>query len=186
MGSGDLCPFCRLDGQDPNLEKEFSALRLKIASSRSATEIRSIRNDLFIRELGRWLPQRVAQPLVKPAGQDGPVPLDRIREALAKDHIILEYVLGEPHSYCLVLTRDGITFIELASGQSISALANEYLDGVKKRQATAGLGKRLFSELLGKVPGLRTARRLTIVPDGRLNLLPFDTLVNRKRTANPC
>src|SRR5262249_862766 len=50
--------------EDPNLEKEFSALRLKIASSRSATEIRSIRNDLFIRELGRWLPQGVAQPLV--------------------------------------------------------------------------------------------------------------------------
>ncbi len=167
-----------LDGENPNLEKEFSALRLKIASSRSATEIRSIRNDLFIRELGRWLPQGVAQPLVKPAEQDGPVPLDRIRGSLAKDHIVLEYVLGEPHSYCLVLTRDGITSIELASGKRISALANEYLDGVTKRQATAALGKRLFSELLGKVPGLRAARRLTIVPDGRLNLLPFDTLVN--------
>ena len=167
-----------LDGQDPNLEKEFSALRLKIASSRSATEIRAIRNDLFIRELGRWLPQGVAEPLAKPAAQDGPLPLDRIRGALAKDHVVIEYVLGEPHSYGLILTRDGMTSIELASGQSITALANEYLDGITKRRATAALGKRLFSELLGKVPGLRAARRLTIVPDGRLNLLPFDTLIN--------
>jgi CHAT domain-containing protein/tetratricopeptide (TPR) repeat protein len=165
-------------GEDPNLEKEFSTLRLKIASSHSAVEIRKTRNDLFIRELGRWLPQGVAEPLTKPSGPDGPVPVDRIRDSLAKDQLVIEYVLGEPHSYALVLSKDGISFIELSSGQAINSLASQYLDSIKKKQAAPALGKRLYSELLGKIPGLRTARRLTIVPDGRLHLLPFDTLVN--------
>ena len=165
-------------GQDPNLEKEFSALRLKIASSHSAAEIRKTRNDLFIRELGRWLPHGVAEPLTKPSGPDGPVPVDRIRETLAKDQLVLEYVLGEPHSYALVLSKDGITFVELSSGQAINALASQYLDSIKKKVAAPALGKHLYSELLGTIPGLRTARRLAIVPDGRLHLLPFDALVN--------
>ncbi|MCL4854979.1 MAG: CHAT domain-containing protein, partial [Bryobacteraceae bacterium] len=133
-----------------------------------------------ILELGRWIPEGVYKPIAERAGKDGPVPVVRVREALAKDQMILEYILGEPTSHVLVLTRDGITAIELASGQSIKSLVSKYLDVVRTRRAARALGSRLFTELLSKVPGLRSARRLTIVPDGRLNLLPFDTLVDSR------
>lgn len=148
------------------LEKEFTTLRLKIASARSPAQIRQIRNDLFIRELGRWLPQDSTQPLAKPSESDRPVPLARLRTLLARDHIVLEYVLGEPYSYCLVLTKDGIGFVELASGETINDLAFQYVEGLKKQQLGTALSKRLFTELLGKVPNLQSARRLTIVADG--------------------
>lgn len=164
----------------PALEKEFTALRLKIASARSPAQIRQIRNDLFIRQLGRWLPQDSTPPLAKPSESDGPVPLDRLRSLLGRDHMVLEYVLGEPYSYCLVVTKDGIAFVELASGETINDLALQYVEGLKKQQLGTALSKRLFGELLGKVPTLQSARRLTIIADGQLHLLPFDTLTNAR------
>lgn len=164
-------------GGDPNVEKEISALRLKIASARSAAEIRRIRNELFLREIRRWIPNPAAPSLAKPSESD-PIPIEEIQKVLGRDEIVLEYVLSEPRSYCLVLTRNGVSAIELSSGQAINGLATQYLENLKKQQTTATLGKSLFSELLAKVPGLGAARRLTIIPDGRLYLLPFDTLVN--------
>jgi tetratricopeptide (TPR) repeat protein len=160
---------------DPELDRQLSALRLKIASAKSGAEIRQIRNEIFFRELSRWTAGFGIQSLTNRAEQ--PVRLDQVRAALQNDEIVLEYVFNEPHSYRLVLNHKGITAVELPSGQKINGLVQEYLEGVKKQQDLTALGKTLFAALLGKVPGLSSARRLTIIPDGRLHLLPFDALV---------
>lgn len=161
---------------DPALEKEFTALRFKIASARSPAQIRQVRNDLFIRELGRWLD--TTPPLANVSEAGGPVPLDRLQGLLARDHVVLEYVLGKPYSFCLVLTKDAVSFVEFADAETINDLAFQYVEVLKKQQNGTALSKRLFTELLGKVPNLQSAKRLTIVADGQLHLLPFDTLTN--------
>jgi CHAT domain-containing protein len=162
---------------DPELDRQLSALRLKIASAKSEADIRKIRDEMFFRELSRWTARSPGKQSLANRSLPEPVPLDQVRGKLQNDELVLEYVLHEPHSFCLVLNHKGITAAELPSGQKITGLVQQYLETLKKQQDPTALGKTLFAALLGKVPGLSSARRLTIIPDGQLHLLPFDALV---------
>ena len=48
-----------------------------------------------------------------------PISLAAAQESILPDETILEYVLAEPASYCLVLTRTQVAIVKLPAGQGL-------------------------------------------------------------------
>jgi CHAT domain-containing protein len=101
-----------------------------------------------------------------------------VQNALRSDEVLLEYVLAEPHSYCLRIAPNRVEIFPVPEGQQqIEKLVNSYVGKVQKEHADPQAeAKALFTALL--VPALQrgTTKHLVIVPDGVLHLLPFDAL----------
>jgi CHAT domain-containing protein len=107
------------------------------------------------------------------------VPLDQIQQALNNHELLLEYVLSEPTSYCVAITRDAINLVRLASRTQINSAADRFLKGVRSKNSAVEARTKLFNLLLASV-GTTQFSRLIIVPDGNLHLLPFDSFVNEQ------
>src|SRR5207248_6303540 len=92
--------------------------------------------------------------------------------------LVLEYVMAQPHSYCLAISRDFARIVQLADRESIESSVITYLKTLKTKGASKAQGADLYAALLKEIPEVSKKERLTIVPDGRLHLLPFDALVD--------
>src|SRR5208283_4687609 len=113
----------------------------------------------------------------RPGWFEKPAPLNAIQASLRPDEVVLEYVLSEPHSHCVWISKKRAGIHALAAGrQRIEELTRKYVDGMRAKKDDIDLGKQLYGVLLGSLPTEATRERLTVVPDGILNLLPFDTL----------
>jgi CHAT domain-containing protein len=110
---------------------------------------------------------------------------DRIIDA---ETSLLEYSLGTRRSFVWVLTREGITYQELADKQTIEKAANQLVKLLKTRpedaehesrlQAAIAEVSRLVVEPISSQ--LRTSR-VIVVPDGILQYVPFQVLTASAR-----
>jgi CHAT domain-containing protein len=158
------------------LETEVSALQLRLMRSENATE----RADLLDRlvEYERRLEwTRTDRTESKPSWFEKPAAVRAIQASLRSDEVVLEYVLSEPQSYCLWISkkRPGLTVLP-AGRHQIEDLVRRYLAEIRAKHDAVDLSVQLFSVLLGPLPAEAVSSRLIIVPDGILHLLPFDTL----------
>ena len=104
-----------------------------------------------------------------------------LQQALARNELVLEYVLTEPHSYCLVISRGRMTITKLPSKAHIEALAERFTQELRNEKAGASsTAKDLRDAILQPIPEWQVAQRLVIVPDGKLHLLPFDALFDER------
>src|SRR5207249_7804909 len=74
--------------------------------------------------------------------------------------------------------RDVARIVQLADRESIEGSAIAYLKTLKTKGASKAQGADLYAALLKEIPEVSKKERVTIVPDGRLHLLPFDALVD--------
>ena len=65
-----------------------------------------------------------------------------LQQTLANDELVLEYVLSEPHSYCLVIGRSRIRIAKLASRAHIENLADRLRRSFAKARACHPQGHR--------------------------------------------
>jgi CHAT domain-containing protein len=161
--------------QEVEIQKQISRLNLELAKAKSAEQVREIRDKIFLAEQARWLTPLSGTWESKPWQT---IPIERIRENLAPTELVLEYVMAEPHSYCLVITRDSAHIVTLAHRESIESSVLGYLKTVKSKGSSKSQARELYSALFKSIPEAAQKERLIIVPDGRLHLLPFDTLVD--------
>jgi CHAT domain-containing protein len=106
-----------------------------------------------------------------------PASLKIIQAALRKDELLLEYVLDEPHSFCIAITRESARIITLsADSKQMQTLTQAFLAELKSRGTGEQLGSKLYSLLLDPAWRVFHKPRLIISPDGILNLLPFEAL----------
>ena len=97
------------------------------------------------------------------------------------DEVLLEYILSEPASYCIVITKKSFDILALAGRRKIEALVDGYLSEVRGLKSGSDEARQLYSLLLRPaLGGQAQSKRLTIVPDGKLHLLPFDSLIDSK------
>jgi tetratricopeptide (TPR) repeat protein len=106
-----------------------------------------------------------------------PVPLSELQTALYPDEVILEYVLKDPTSVCLVITQTQAKAVILPSKQVIEGLVKSYREEILQGRKGSETARRLYYFLLAPVAGLGEKLRITVVPDGALHLLPFDALI---------
>src|SRR5262249_47199309 len=106
-----------------------------------------------------------------------PVSLLSLQRVLAPNELILEYVLSDPDSYCIVVSRGGANLIHLGSSRGrIELLVREDLDQVREKQGADQNARQLYAVLLAPIRNWRSKPRIIVVPDGVLHLLPFDAL----------
>ena len=113
--------------------------------------------------------------------RNGQIDLAAVRRSLRPDEVILEYVLSEPRSYCLVIGRGGATVVTLTSRKQIEQLVDRFTTELRAgKGGQSDSADRLRAAVLTPIAAWQAASRIIIVPDGKLNILPFNSLLNDK------
>jgi CHAT domain-containing protein len=107
-----------------------------------------------------------------------PVPLGRLEQDLHSSELFVEYVLAEPNSYALAVTRSAVHCYILPPKSKLTQDASHYRAELMQRKTDLPLAQQLFDGLLGTIPEFRTKTEVIVVPDGALHLLPFGALAN--------
>jgi CHAT domain-containing protein len=106
-----------------------------------------------------------------------PTPLKKIREVLGDGEVLLEYVLNEPNTFCVVISRTSTQIVTLPAGTDrIKTLTESYLSEIKARKSGDQFSGPLYTILLAPVLSSFHQVRLIISPDGILYSLPFEAL----------
>ena len=109
-----------------------------------------------------------------------PASLEDVQQTLGPGEAVLEYVLEEPHSFCLGFSKAQTWIAELAGRKEIEDLVDRYLAQIKSMQPGSELAWQLYGLLIKPLPKGTPKLRLVIVPDGKLYFLPFESLQDQK------
>ena len=91
-------------------------------------------------EQARWITPEIS--ILKAQSHD-PVSMEQVQRSLDPSAVILEYVVADPRSYCLVISKTDARIVPLADKQSIEALIAAYLKAVKAKAPAHKEGARL-------------------------------------------
>ena len=168
--AGDESPDVRV------LEDAVSDLQLRLIRSENAKERADLLDQLveYERRL-EWT--RTERTESKSRWFDEPASLKAVQSILQSNEVVLEYVLSEPHSYCVWTARTAAGIQELAEGRKrIESLTRQFLEAVKSRRDDDLAARKLYDILIGQLPPATNRKSVIVVPDGALHLLPFDLL----------
>ena len=155
-------------------EKNLARLRLQLTEAHSNKDIEKLRDQIFLAEQFRSVTPDVS---ILKAREHEVMTSRQLQESLSNSEALLEYVVDDPTSYCLVITRSSIRIAKLPAKGALSSLVVAYLGKLKAKEQADGEARHLYDVLLGGLPGLKSAKQLIIVRDGQLHLVPFDALV---------
>jgi len=153
--------------------KNIARLRLRLMAAHSDKDIRELRNQIFLAEQSSLIAPEIS---ILKTNIHRNVTLKALEGSLTPSEVVLEYVLDDPASYCLVITREGAKIVKLAGKGRISALVNSFLAAVKSKASAQDEGRRLYETLLEPIKAINNKVQLLIIPDGQLHLVPFDGL----------
>ena len=159
------------DGGEParELQKELEALR---------TEYQQVEAQI-----------RAGSPRYAALTQPQPLSVSAIqKQVLDPDTLLLEYAMGEQHSYLWAVTASGLTSFELAGRGEIETLAVRLYRTIIGRRPSAPddyqkTAWALSKILLGPVQDELGTKRLLIACDGALQIVPFAALPSPSRDA---
>ena len=157
-------------------EKKIARLRLKLMASRSDRQIRELRDEIFSAEQAMSVTPEIS---ILKSNVHHTVTLKQLQSSLSPSEALLEYVVDDPASYCLVVSRQHSRIVKLPGKQVISPLVNAYLSEVKAKHSAHDEARHLYDALLGSIPEAQNKKQLIIVRDGQLHLVPFDALLDR-------
>jgi CHAT domain-containing protein len=111
------------------------------------------------------------------AGGARPLAVEQVQALLDDDTTLLVFFLGEERSFAWRVERSSLRSTTLASGGEIERAVRTLREQIRDRVPEERLREtgRSLSALLLAAPAPRT-RRLVIVPDGALDVLPFAVL----------
>jgi CHAT domain-containing protein len=157
-------------------EREIAKLRLNLMSAHSDRDIAQLRDAIFLAEQSRSITPEIS---ILKAKEHQTVTLAQVQQSLSPSEAVLEYVVDDPASYCLIITRKNYRIAKLAGKGIISPAVAAYLREVKAKHAAGAEARKLFQLLLEPIPEAEHKEQLVIVRDGQLHLVPFDALMNR-------
>lgn len=166
--------------QAASLETDVAGLQARLMQSGSATEREQLLDKLveYERRLGLAWTRGDEANMRLPAQ---PAPLKIVQDDLKQDEVLLEYVLDEPNSYCISISRQGAFVRLLLTGRKeIEKLAQQYIDEIRGKASGADASKQLYERLLKPIPEISNAGQILIAPDGILHLLPFEALQDNR------
>ncbi|HET6181438.1 MAG TPA: CHAT domain-containing protein [Candidatus Sulfotelmatobacter sp.] len=166
--------------QTASLETDVAGLQTRLMQSSSAIEREQLLDKLveYERRLGlAWTKGDEANTRL-PAQL---APLNIVQADLAQDEMLLEYVLDDPNSYCVSISRHGAFVRVLPTGRKeIEKLAQRYIDEIRSKASGVETSKQLYERLIKPIPEIFKADRILIAPDGILHLLPFEALQDNR------
>jgi CHAT domain-containing protein/tetratricopeptide (TPR) repeat protein len=102
-----------------------------------------------------------------------------IQKNLPDNEALLVYHLGKKHLYLLVIKKNTVDFNRTITGEDFSGLLNLFYRKIKTAasdfNATSG---ELYTKLIAPAEKqLENINKITVIPDGMLNRIPFEALV---------
>ena len=162
--------------QTASLEGDVAGLQARLMQTNSAPEREQLLDNLveYERRLGlAWTREDVPNRRLPVQ----PAVLTNVENDLHPDEVLLEYVLDDPISFCISVTRRGTHIQALPIGRTeVERLTEQFVDELRAKGGREETSKHLFRDLLETIPEAKTASRIIIAPDGALNLLPFEAL----------
>lgn len=110
-----------------------------------------------------------------------PASLAAVQSSLGVGELLIEYILDEPESHCMAISREDVRVYTIDGRRQIEKWIDEFNESIQEKRSTPAEANRLYRALLGTIPQMGRKNRLTIVPDGSLHFLPFDALVNDQK-----
>jgi CHAT domain-containing protein len=110
-----------------------------------------------------------------------PVPLSQLQAGLRENELLAEYVLDDPQSYVLAVTRSTVKRYVLPAKTILEEETRQYRSDIAKQKLEPDMGRTLFQQLFGPITEYRGKNEVIVVPDGELHLLPFGALVDGGR-----
>ena len=153
-------------------ERRLTELNLELINSEDPAKRSELTKSIYDAEL------KADQRSLESLAISEPVELRDLQADLNDDELLIEYVLAEPHSYALAITRTSVRPYELAGKERIEADAQSFRNSIRKPQPDVGGGEALFNEVLRPIAEYQAKSRMIVVPDGELHLLPFNALRN--------
>src|SRR5579862_326180 len=167
-------------GQTASLETDLAGLQLQLMQTNSAEKREQLMDQLveYERRLGLAWTKEDAPGHGMPVQ---PASLSKVQEVLKTDEVLLEYVLDDPTSFCVVVSQKGAYVRPLPAGRrEIENLSQQFVGEIRTKGTGAELSKGLYAVLVNPIPEAATSARFIIAPDAVLNLLPFEALRDAK------
>jgi CHAT domain-containing protein len=156
-------------------EKEISKLQLQLLKAGARDRKRLLTDLLSLEQRTTEIEAGQDPPWLRRAVQ--PIPLARLQKILKGDEAFLEYVLSDPVSYCLAISRDHAEVVRLPGRSQIGKQVEAVLAALRKGGTEAGAEAALYAAVVGPIVSVVSSKtRLTIVPDGPLYQLPLEVL----------
>jgi CHAT domain-containing protein len=112
------------------------------------------------------------------SSQAQPVSLKEFQSSLPEGELVIEYALAPSRSFALAITRDRIAHYDLNGREQLEAAVESHLATIRDRRDSRPESKALYQLLLQPVALLAQSRRVVVIPDGKLHLLAFDSLID--------
>jgi tetratricopeptide (TPR) repeat protein len=151
-------------------ELRLTKLNLQLLDADDPAKRTGILEDIYTAEqqVNGYAPESVPTP----------VALKTLQRNLPPSELFIEYVLDDPQSYQLAVTRTTVHRYVLAPKAEIEQDAAQYRSEIAQKKSDLALAERLFQELLGRIPEFIEKPDVVVVPDGKLHLLPFSALAD--------
>lgn len=153
--------------------RQISQLKLKLMAARSTQDIQKLRDQVFMAEQAKWVTPGVN---ILKSKSRATIRIEAVRESLPPSAVLLEYVIADPVSYCLYISRSSTGIVPLGGKTRIEALVGVYLKAVKAKRLARTEARELYNAILRPVREATQSRVLIVVRDGQLHLVPFDAL----------
>src|SRR5439155_2073135 len=121
----------------------------------------------------------VVSPSYAELTQPQPLNLKETQQLLDSDTLLLEYSLGDEHSYLWAVSPTSVSSFELPGRKEIDEAARHFFELAKteaQSEQAMEAGNSLSRILLSPVISLLGTKRLVIVSDGALQYVPFAAL----------
>lgn len=159
-------------------QQRITALQKQLWTARSREERRAILDKLFFLEY-ELAPAASVQFWRSRNGQTHrTASLADIQNALRPNELLLEFALGDPASYCVVVSREGARLQRLGGRTEFRALVRDVASAIKESKPLEAASGKLSKVLFASVPEIKSKERLIIAPDDELHRVPFEVLVD--------
>lgn len=162
--------------QPSSVQRRITELQIRLLRAATAAERRQLLDQLFEEEQ-YFAPLHAARFRSNQIAFRKGLERKILQNALKSEEVVLEYVLNDPVSFSLAISRDQFQVFTLPSRQRVEAVVDRYLAEVRSRRSGVDEAKELHSMLLEPIPVWESKSHLIIIPDGRLHLLPFESLI---------
>src|ERR1700678_4392729 len=99
-------------------EKQLAWLRLQLTDVHSEKDIQELRDQIFMAEQSRSVTPEVS---ILKAREHLIITSRQLQDSLSNSEVLLEYVVDDPTSYCLVITHSSISIAKLPSKEALSS-----------------------------------------------------------------